>query len=116
MFVMETPTDCLHCQMRMVIHIGDNKHYQVCRLDYSHGYALEAFFKDEDLKDGFISEHCPLKPADKSPEEIVDALCASDILCESCNIRIFCNKRNGDNDSVIPSECRQTWIDWIKTT
>lgn len=113
-FIMDAPTDCLHCQMRRVIHIGD-EHYQLCGLDYSHGYAVEAFFKDEDLKDGFISKDCPLVPY-KSSEEIIDTLYTSDISCEICQIKDYCNKKNGDNDSVYPSQCRQTYIDWMQET
>lgn len=58
-FVIDTPKDCLSCPMRFVIHEPD-KHYQQCRLDYQHGYKLESFFNDDDLKEGWISPKCPL--------------------------------------------------------
>lgn len=58
--VMDMPKDCLHCKLRMCIHNRD-KYYQHCGLD-TDGYGLESFFKSEDLKEGFISERCPLKP------------------------------------------------------
>lgn len=59
-FVIDTPTDCLHCKMRSCLHIGD-KHYQLCGLQIPHyGWGTEAFFKDKDLKDGWISPKCPL--------------------------------------------------------
>ena len=57
--VMDMPKDCLHCKLRKVLHIGE-KAYQHCGLD-ANGYCLESFFKQDDLKDGFKSEHCPLK-------------------------------------------------------
>ena len=57
--VMDMPKDCLHCKLRKVLHIGD-KYYQHCGLD-TNGYCLESFFKEDDLKDGFKSEHCPLR-------------------------------------------------------
>lgn len=59
-FVIDTPKDCLHCKMRTCLHIND-KHYQLCGLQIPHyGYGTEAFFKDEDLKDNWISPKCPL--------------------------------------------------------
>ena len=58
--VMDMPKDCLHCKLRKVLHIG-GKAYQHCGLD-TNGYCLESFFKEDDLKDGFRSGHCPLKP------------------------------------------------------
>ena len=57
--VMDMPKDCLHCKLRKVIHINE-RHYQNCGLD-TNGYCLETFFKEDDLKDGFKSEHCPLR-------------------------------------------------------
>lgn len=57
--VMDMPKDCLHCKLRKVLHIG-GKAYQHCGLD-TNGYCLESFFKEDDLKDGFKSEHCPLR-------------------------------------------------------
>ena len=56
--VMDMPKDCLHCKLRKVLYI-DGKAYQHCGLD-TNGYCLESFFKEDDLKDGFKSEHCPL--------------------------------------------------------
>lgn len=32
-FVIDTPKDCLHCELRMCIHI-DKKCYQKCGLDF----------------------------------------------------------------------------------
>jgi hypothetical protein len=64
--VMDMPKDCLHCQLRKVIHI-DGKYYQHCGLD-TNGYCLETFFKENDLKDGFKSEHCPLKEVPQKKE------------------------------------------------
>ena len=59
-FVIDKPKDCLHCKMRTCLHIRDN-HYQLCGFQIPHyGYGTEAFFKDEDLKDGWISPKCPL--------------------------------------------------------
>lgn len=58
--VMDMPEDCLHCKLRMCIE-NHGKYYQHCGLD-TDGYCLETFFKSENLKDGFRSEHCPLKP------------------------------------------------------
>lgn len=57
--VIDMPKDCLHCKLRKVLHIG-RKAYQHCGLD-TNGYCLESFFKEDDLKDGFKSEHCPLR-------------------------------------------------------
>lgn len=57
--VMDMPKDCLHCRLRKVLHI-DGKYYQHCGLD-TNGYCLESFFKENDLKDGFKSGHCPLR-------------------------------------------------------
>lgn len=59
-FVIDTPKDCLSCPMRFVIHEHGNKHYQQCRLNYSNGYCVESFFKDEDLRKGWKSPKCPL--------------------------------------------------------
>lgn len=69
--VIDMPKDCLHCQLRKVIHI-DGKYYQHCGLD-TNGYCLETFFKENDLKDGFKSEHCPLKevPKNKNRSKVV---------------------------------------------
>ncbi len=64
--VMDMPKDCLHCKLRMCIHNRD-KYYQHCGLD-TDGYCLESFFKSEDLKEGFISEQCPLKPMPEKKE------------------------------------------------
>lgn len=66
--VMDMPKDCLHCKLRKVLHIG-GKEYQHCGLD-TNGYCLESFFKEDDLKDGFKSEHCPLRefPKKRSTE------------------------------------------------
>ena len=61
--VMDMPKDCLHCGLRKVIHINE-KYYQHCGLD-TNGYCLESFFKEDDLKDGFKSEHCPLRKVPK---------------------------------------------------
>ena len=58
--VMDMPKDCLHCKLRMCIE-NHGKYYQHCGLD-TDGYCLESFFRSENLKDGFRSEHCPLKP------------------------------------------------------
>ena len=58
--VMDMPKDCLHCKLRMCIE-NRGKYYQHCGLD-TDGYCLESFFRSENLKDGFRSEHCPLKP------------------------------------------------------
>lgn len=60
MLIMDEPKDCLHCKLRMCIHIGE-KFYQHCGFDTS-GYCRETYFKEEDLKDGFISKYCPLRP------------------------------------------------------
>ena len=64
--VMDMPKDCLHCKLRKVLHIRD-KYYQHCGLD-TNGYCLESFFKEDDLKDGFKSEHCPLREFPKKKE------------------------------------------------
>ena len=61
--VMDMPKDCLHCKLRKVLHIG-GKAYQHCGLD-TNGYWLESFFKEDDLIDGFKSEHCPLRELKK---------------------------------------------------
>ena len=59
-FVIDAPKDCLHCKMRTCLHFN-NKHYQLCGLQIPHyGYGTEAFFKDEDLKENWISSKCPL--------------------------------------------------------
>lgn len=58
LYVLETPKDCLHCKMRFVIH-KDGKCYQQCGLNHD-GYAIESFFKSEDLKDGWKTPKCPL--------------------------------------------------------
>jgi hypothetical protein len=34
------------------------------------GYCTESFFKTEDLKEGFISEKCPLKDVEEFIKEI----------------------------------------------
>lgn len=57
-FVIDTPKDCLHCKMRDVIYDKD-RGYQQCGLNHD-GYKLESFFKEEDLKPGWISPKCPL--------------------------------------------------------
>lgn len=59
-FLIDSPSDCLHCEMRNVIY-ADNKAYQQCRLN-GDGYKLESFFKEEDLKEGWVSPKCPLVP------------------------------------------------------
>ena len=59
-FVMNTPKDCLHCEMRFVIHDSNNgKCYQQCGFNHD-GYGLESFFKTEDLKENWRSPKCPL--------------------------------------------------------
>lgn len=59
-YVIDTPKGCLHCKMRCCLHIND-KHYQLCGLQIPHyGYGTEAYFKDEDLKENWISPKCPL--------------------------------------------------------
>ena len=59
-FVIDTPKDCLHCKMRRVIYCEkSDKGYQNCGLNHD-GYKLESFFKEEDLKPGWISPKCPL--------------------------------------------------------
>lgn len=55
----EYPKDCLHCNYRHCLHIG-NKYYQMCGL-CGDGYLTESWFKSEDLVDGFKSEHCPIQ-------------------------------------------------------
>lgn len=65
--VMDMPEDCLHCKLRMCIE-NHGKYYQHCGLD-TDGYCLERFFKSENLKDGFRSEHCPLKPMPEKKEQ-----------------------------------------------
>ena len=55
----EYPKDCLHCDYRHCLHIGD-KYYQMCGLN-GDGYLTESWFKSEDLIDGFKSEHCPIQ-------------------------------------------------------
>lgn len=57
--ILDMPKDCLHCKLRKVLHIN-GKYYQHCGLD-TNGYCLESFFKENDLKEGFKSEHCPLR-------------------------------------------------------
>ena len=61
-FIIDTPKDCLSCPLRYVIHETTPvyKHYQMCRLDYHNGYAVESLFKTEDLKKGWKSPKCPL--------------------------------------------------------
>lgn len=59
-FNINTPNDCLYCEMRACLHI-DGKPYQFCGLQVpDYGYETEAFFKEEDLKIGWISPKCPL--------------------------------------------------------
>lgn len=74
-FVMDMPEDCLHCKLRMCIE-NHGKYYQHCGLD-TDGYCLESFFKSEDLKDGFISERCPLKPMPEKEKESDDSTMAA---------------------------------------
>ena len=59
-FVIDTPKDCLHCKMRAYLHIN-NEHFQLCGLQIPYyRYGTEAFFKDYNLKDDWISPKCPL--------------------------------------------------------
>lgn len=64
MLIMDMPSCCLHCKRRSVIY-SNGKGYQHCAFD-TNGYALETFFKAEDLKEGYISSYCPLR---KVPEK-----------------------------------------------
>lgn len=64
--VMDMPDSCLHCERRSVIY-ADGKGYQHCAFD-TNGYKLETFFKTEDLKEGFISRHCPLREIPEKKE------------------------------------------------
>jgi hypothetical protein len=57
-FIIDTPKDCLSCEMRKVLHI-DNRYYQMCSLCKDR-YCLESFFTEDDLVEGFKSEKCPL--------------------------------------------------------
>jgi hypothetical protein len=41
-FIIDTPKDCLSCEMRKVIHIG-TRWYQMCSLSKD-GYCSESFF------------------------------------------------------------------------
>lgn len=59
-FVLDTPKACLHCKMRFVIHEHNTgKCYQQCGLNHD-GYKIESFFKEDDLKENWISPKCPL--------------------------------------------------------
>lgn len=73
LFVMDIPKDCLHCKMRHVIYCESGKGYQQCGLNRD-GYKLESFFKEDDLKDGWISPRCPLKPVPEKKPVVLDAL------------------------------------------
>lgn len=74
--VMDMPKDCLHCKLRKAIHINE-KCYQHCGLD-TNGYCLESFFKEDDLKDGFKSEHCPLREL-MEKKDLKNALTMTDL-------------------------------------
>lgn len=67
-FVMDKPKSCLHCKMRNCLHINE-KFYQNCRFD-TNGYALESFFREEDLSEDFVSEKCPLVSLEERDREI----------------------------------------------
>lgn len=59
-FVIDTPKDCLHCEMRRVIYDSSTKkHYQQCGFNHD-GCGLESWFKENDLKNGWVSPKCPL--------------------------------------------------------
>lgn len=59
-FVIDTPKDCLHCEMRRVIYDSSTKkYYQQCGFNHD-GYGLESWFKENDLKNGWVSPKCPL--------------------------------------------------------
>ena len=78
-FVIDTPKDCLHCEMRFVIHDHvTDRCYQQCGFNHD-GYGLESFFKENDLKDGWKSPKCPLI----SEEEFI---CNSEIYEEVTDI------------------------------
>jgi hypothetical protein len=53
-FVIDTPKDCLNCIMRKVLHIR-GQYYQMCSL-CTDGYCSEAFFKEEELKEGYYKD------------------------------------------------------------
>lgn len=60
-FITDTPKGCLSCKLRRVIY-KDNIGYQLCSLDIEHGYLSEHCFKCTDLKKGWKSDKCPLRP------------------------------------------------------
>lgn len=93
LFVLETPIDCLHCKMRYTIH-KDGKCYQQCGFNHD-GYALETFFKTEDLKDGWISPKCPIVDEE-------EYICNSEIYKESTSIEYIA--KNYDVDAILDAQ------------
>lgn len=92
LLVMDMPKDCLHCKMRHVIYCESGKGYQQCGLN-TDGYALESFFKEDDLKDGWISPKCPLKPIPRKKE--------CDLLSVGSKIRIWREGWNACIDKIL---------------
>lgn len=92
--VMDMPKDCLHCNLRKVIHTNEKK-YQHCGLD-TNGYCLESFFKENDLVEGFKSEHCPLREFPKKKN--------------SMNLNSIMEKCK-DRDSIMDSILKQFIVD-----
>lgn len=95
--VMDMPKDCLHCKLRKVLHIG-GKAYQHCGLD-TNGYCLESFFKEDDLIDGFKSEHCPLRELpEKKNNDMHIAISARN--CGKTEMMLSNAHINGHNDCI----------------
>ena len=94
-FVIDTPKDCLHCKMRfVVIEHNTGKYYQQCGLNHD-GYKLESFFKEDDLKEGWISPKCPLV----DEEEFI---CNSEIYEEVTDIGYIAE--NYDIDAIMEAQ------------
>lgn len=85
-YVIDTPKDCLHCKMRHVIY-ADSEHYQQCGLN-TDGYKLESFFKEEDLKENWISPKCPLISEEEFiyNSEIYEEVTSIDYIAETYDV------------------------------
>ena len=93
--VIDTPIDWLHCKRRTYLHIND-KHFQLCGLQIPHyGYGTEAFVKDDNLKDDWISPKCPLI----SKEEFI---CNSQIYNEVASVEYIA--KTYDIDAIMAAQ------------
>ncbi len=106
-FIIDAPEDCLHCELRMCIHI-DKKCYQKCGLDFGTGYGVESFSAGE-LVDGWISDKCPLVDVDglHVPKKVLfeDGV---DYLWDTCP---NCLNDNIDSSDNYCPQCGQA-LDW----